>query len=906
MNSFLSNLKDEAWSSCKNTQFADQFDSYLKKILSNYPSFEAVTLLQNQLGTYLIVNNKKNTKKIPEIDFSFIDKKHSYIKLIKNFPSDLNRVFTDVFSNAEKIIAIPLEYKEDSVEIIFINISNSEKEPVHEDLVIINDILNIAYLGDRRFNNSSIISQFALDALFSSSAYGVFLMMTDYPVSLNEDNDKNSIIEHVSMHQKITRINQELLRQYDANENDLLGITPMEFFSYYENESGKSAWKRSLNDAHVHYHIKIHPTTHDTRILEGDIICIFDSNGCVIGHLGIQTDVTGKVEYGENLETREQNFGNFMNTVDDMLSVLDINGNIIWNNPSLEKTLGYKPGELIGKNVLIVHPVEKHTEALKTVMEMMEGKADSCPIPLISKENKYIPAETRVFQGKWDNREVLFGITKNLTQLKHSEEKFFKAFEASPSLIAITDLKTAKFVDVNLSFLEKLGYERSEVINKSPWELKMFAQNGQRDEAFSLIEKNGSLRNFIVKVRKKNNEILIGSFSADFIHLQDGKYLLTIMEDITEKTLFEEERNKLLESFRSIISNLQVGILVETSDSTIIHANEYFCKIFNISSPSQIVGQKCSDAAEKASEGFINSKKFLSEIKETIRNNVQVTNLELQLKDGRFFERDYAPLTLHSGFSGHMWIYRDISHRKNYEKSIIRQKKLETAGQLTAGIAHEFNNILASIGGFSDMILTYDEISDNLRNDLTYINDGTKKASILVKQMLDYSRKNILQLKKVLPAVLIPETVGELMNSFPGEIEFHVKNISADVMLTLDPEGFKKALTNICINAANSMNQKGTIIIETAYTDTVSEMVCSGCGHSFSGNYFTVAVKDSGCGINENLLNKIFDPFFTTREVGKGTGLGLSQVYGILAQHGGHITVASSPLGSTFSLYFPV
>lgn len=235
------------------------------------------------------------------------------------------------------------------------------------------------------------------------------------------------------------------------------------------------------------------------------------------------------------LAENEKNLRTFFNTIDHLLFVLDSNGNILLTNDAVTRKLGYSTDELLGQSVLMVHPPERRSEAGHIVEEMLAGKADYCPVPVITKDGRQIQVETRVVAGKWSGQDVIFGITKDLSDIKASEEKFSKAFQISPALMAISEIESGRYVNVNNAFLQTLGFTREEVIGRTSLELNIFSNANQREKLLERMECERQLRNAEIMVRAKSGEIHYGLFSMDYIQLQDRKLLLTVMNDITER-----------------------------------------------------------------------------------------------------------------------------------------------------------------------------------------------------------------------------------------------------------------------------------------------------------------------------------------------------------------------------------
>ncbi len=240
------------------------------------------------------------------------------------------------------------------------------------------------------------------------------------------------------------------------------------------------------------------------------------------------------------------------------------------------------------------------------------------------------------------------------------------------------------------------------------------------------------------------------------------------------------------------------------------------------------------------------------------------------------------------------------------EERLRQAQKLEAIGQLAGGIAHDFNNLLTAILGYCQLSLRQLNESEPLHRNISEIKKAGERAASLTRQMLAFSRKQILQPKVFSLNSLVIDLSQMLRRLIPENIEFMTTLRPETGQIEADPGQIEQVLMNLVVNACDAMPEGGKLVIETANVDLEEELV-SQYDSVQSGPHVMLKITDTGCGIAAETQEHIFEPFFTTKEVGKGTGLGLSTVYGIVKQSGGHLWVESEVgRGATFKIYLPL
>jgi signal transduction histidine kinase/ActR/RegA family two-component response regulator len=247
----------------------------------------------------------------------------------------------------------------------------------------------------------------------------------------------------------------------------------------------------------------------------------------------------------------------------------------------------------------------------------------------------------------------------------------------------------------------------------------------------------------------------------------------------------------------------------------------------------------------------------------------------------------------------------EITERKQLQEQLVRLQKLDAIGRLAGGLAHDFNNLLTVIGGYSDLLVSDLDAGNPLHRHAAAINNAAARATALTRQLLAFSRKQVLQLK-VLDLNAVVTTLEPMLRRLIGEDIRLVVGLAPTLgRVKADPGQLEQVLLNLVVNARDAMPQGGTLTIETTNVEGRA-LVAHRQASVPPGAYVRLAVRDTGVGMDAATRSHLFEPFFTTKAPGQGTGLGLSTVYGIITQSEGHIEVDSEPAqGATFTIYLP-
>jgi len=248
----------------------------------------------------------------------------------------------------------------------------------------------------------------------------------------------------------------------------------------------------------------------------------------------------------------------------------------------------------------------------------------------------------------------------------------------------------------------------------------------------------------------------------------------------------------------------------------------------------------------------------------------------------------------------------DVTEKKVMEEQLRQSQKMEAIGQLAGGVAHDFNNILTVIMGYSNLLQIDPKLTDHQRDEVEQIVSSAERAAQLTRGLLAFSRKESMNLKRVNLNDVVQHVQKFLVRVIGEDIQLKTELGSSDLPVNADGAQIEQVLINLATNARDAMPKGGVLSVETG-SQEIDDSFVQIHGYGLAGHYARITISDTGLGMDELTCSKIFEPFFTTKESGKGTGLGMAIVYGIVKQHNGFINVYSEPdQGTTFRIYLPL
>jgi PAS domain S-box-containing protein len=699
----------------------------------------------------------------------------------------------------------------------------------------------------------------------------------------------------------------ERLKGYRAEE--IIGRNFSCFFTPEDIERGRPAEMLRLAAANGRHQ------EHDMRVRKDGsrfmasvtLTALRDAAGKLRGFSEISHDLR------ENKES-EAKYRGLLEAAPDAMVVVNQSGEIVLLNVQAERQFGYRRDELLGQKVkniipegfaerLIADDLRSTEDAVAqqigTGIELNGRRKDGTEFPIEIMLNPLESAEGILVTAAIRDISVRKEAEKQVVRM---ESRYRGLLEAAPDAMVVVN-QSGEIVLLNVQAEKQFGYRRDELLGQKVKNIipKGFAERLIADDLRStedaLAQQIGTGIELIGR-RKDGSEFPIEIMLSPLDGV-DGILVTAAIRDITER----KRRDYDLSCMAAVVESSHDAITGLSIEGIVLTWNHGAARIYGYSA-EEAMGRSVLFLSPP--ERSIEDSKLLEMVAhtdalenfETVRVKKDGTRVQIALTLSAIRNTDGQMVGISS-------VARDVSDSKTLEEMLRQSQKMEAVGQLAGGVAHDFNNLLSVIIGYTGLLLDEMKPDDPERKSIEEIQKAGERAALLTRQLLAFSRKQVLQ-PKVLDLNTVVVGAEKLLQRLIGEdIELHVIPNYALGQIKADAGQIEQIIMNLAVNARDAMPPGGKLTIETANVDFDADYAGQHPS-TLVGPHVMLSVTDTGCGMDEKIKAHIFEPFFTTKEFGKGTGLGLSTVYGIVKQSGGSVWVYSEiGVGTTFKIYLP-
>jgi two-component system, cell cycle sensor histidine kinase and response regulator CckA len=454
---------------------------------------------------------------------------------------------------------------------------------------------------------------------------------------------------------------------------------------------------------------------------------------------------------------------------------------------------------------------------------------------------------------------------------------------------------------VNQRMAEMLGYPVDEVLGRSP--LSFVAPEAVHDlEAALASRPRGVVGHYDIELVRRDGSLFSASVSAsplfDCVGVYEGS--LAIVTDAAERRRADEALRSSEARYRALFEHSPYPKWVYDVETLgFLEVNDAAAAHFGYTR-EELLGMSAADVHPDGELAALTTV-----VADRNPAQVQPRLWKHRRKDGTLIdvEVSWHPFVL-DGRDTRMGVGRDVTDRVRLEEQLRQAQKMEAIGSLAGGVAHDFNNVLSVILSYASLALDTVPVGNTAREDLEEIRMAGERAAVLTRQLLAFSRQQVLRPRLVEVTRLVGDLEKMLRRLVGEDVALTLRTPELSAVVSADPSQLEQIIMNLSVNARDAMPEGGELVIETASEDIVAPVPAYPAVPA--GHYVVLRVTDTGTGMDRPTMARIFEPFFTTKPVGRGTGLGLSTVFGIVRQSGGHISVESEPgKGTTFVVHLP-
>jgi PAS domain S-box-containing protein len=499
--------------------------------------------------------------------------------------------------------------------------------------------------------------------------------------------------------------------------------------------------------------------------------------------------------------------------------------------------------------------------------------------------------------------EMAMHLQESFAAQRDAEEYYRQLFGSVPLPVWVFDRETLRFLDVNETAIAHYGYSRNEFLSMTLAEVRP-PEEVPRLKAAIARSADGYASGEGWRHLKKDGTLIDVETNSRAIEFDGRPALITVVHDVTERRRAESELRRDRERVQRYFDTTDVIVLALDSKGSITLINRKGCDLLGWTE-SELLGRNwiatCLPPSRRAE-----ATEKLADAKSA--EPWKTENFVLT-RSGEERLIEWHTSVLHDADGRVADVFTsgtDVTDRRKLQQQYDHAQKMEAVGRLAGGVAHDFNNLLTVILSYSDFLLADFAPDDPRRKDVEAIQGAGVSASMLTRQLLAFSRQQVIQPKVMRVDELIASSASMLKRLIGEDVELATSLHAGTGAVKVDPGQLEQIVMNLAINARDAMPEGGRLLIESKNVD-FDQGYSEDTSDRPAGRYVLLAVSDNGSGMDAETKARVFEPFFTTKGPGKGTGLGLATVYGIVKQSGGFISLYSEPgNGTSFKIYFPL
>jgi len=499
----------------------------------------------------------------------------------------------------------------------------------------------------------------------------------------------------------------------------------------------------------------------------------------------------------------------------------------------------------------------------------------------------------------------IFGTMQDITDFRRAEAELrasegrFRTFVDHATDAFFLHGRGGIILDVNRQACDSLGYTRDELVGMSPAAIDV--ETDFRRKVASRLDSSEVVA-FDSRHRRKDGSTFPVEVRLRPFRQEGKRFAVALVRDITQRKANERALIESHSLLNAVVEGTSGAVFVKDLAGRYLMINSTGARLFGLT-VEDVIGRDDRDLFPPgvADEMVEHDRQVLTSGEpHTIEETATIRGVPRTYLTTRGVYRDVQDQVI-----GLVGFSRDITDLKRLEQQFRQAQKMEAVGQLAGGVAHDFNNLLTAIIGFGEMAFNSLDPADPNRELITEIRRAGQRAANLTRQLLAFSRKQVLRPEVVSLNTLLADVLKLLQRLISEDIEVTLTPHEALGLAKIDTGQFEQAIINLAVNGRDAMPHGGRLSIETGNVE-LDDMYASLHEDVVPGSYVMVSVSDSGLGMDEATRARIFEPFFTTKPTGEGTGLGLAMVYGFVKQSGGHVEAYSEAgHGSTFRIFLP-